>query len=518
MHTRQSILLLLVITAAAIAAELPKTPPGPHFPLTAADHKSAPTFDQGQPIIATSYFYWYDIDTKSHIINHDGTDALTTHPADVNSASYKSTSWHKQQLTDMIDAGIDCLMPVYWGVPGDYKAWSFAGLPPLVAAHTQLQNQNIEPPAIGMFYDTSILQWNTFNDGRSYHVDLTTDFGREWFYTAIRDFFSLIPPSKWARVDGQPIVFLYGANFAKAQDDRAIPHAKQRFKQDFGIDVFIVKNADWRGKADAEYSWGGAVNGPLIFRQTAAIGPGYDHSAVPNRTPLIVERREGRTYIDRWTKLMQLNPQHRPWLVHVETWNEWHEGTDIAHSAEYGRSYIVLTRHFADLWHGKTAVKLASGYIGADKIQWQSDKPQGIDIRPSEGDGVWTTAPSTDSRAVVSKANETTARYLYFNIDDAFAFDVYDSTVKVTVEYKDAGPSALRLEYDNTDQTQGSREGAFRPAQTVDIAATSKWKSADFTLEKCRFMNRCNGVDLRLAILGGNLELTVRSVVLEITQ
>ena len=30
-------------------------------------------------------------------------------------------------------------------------------------------------------------------------------------------------------------------------------------------------------------------------------------------------------------------------MVHVETWNEWHEGTDIADSREYGRRYIVLT-------------------------------------------------------------------------------------------------------------------------------------------------------------------------------
>jgi hypothetical protein len=72
-----------------------------------------------------------------------------------------------------------------------------------------LDISNVKPPAIGLFYDTSILQHNGSNaDGSSYHVDLTTDFGKQWFYTAIRDFFSLIPPAKWARIDGRPIIFL----------------------------------------------------------------------------------------------------------------------------------------------------------------------------------------------------------------------------------------------------------------------------------------------------------------------
>jgi len=199
------VLLLCIFCAAAFAAndKLPQKPPGKFFPLQARDHRGADSFKSGQPIVGTTYFYWYDIDTKSHILNRDGTDALTTHPADMNDISYKRVSWHKQQLKDMIAAGVDFLLPVFWGVPGKYKGWSFAGLPPLVEAHSILEKEGHQPPAIGLFYDTSILKWNGFNkNGRSYHVDLTTDFGKDWFYTAIRDFFSVIPPSKLARVDG----------------------------------------------------------------------------------------------------------------------------------------------------------------------------------------------------------------------------------------------------------------------------------------------------------------------------
>ena len=144
-----------------------------------ADREKAASFQQGQPVVGTTYFYWYDVDSKAHLVDHDGSDALTTHPADLEGISYKSVAWHKAQLKDMMDAGIDFLMPVYWGVPGKSDGWSFAGLPPLVEAHTVLEKEGLKPPAIGLFFDTSILQWNGSDaDGSSYHVDLTTDFGR----------------------------------------------------------------------------------------------------------------------------------------------------------------------------------------------------------------------------------------------------------------------------------------------------------------------------------------------------
>ena len=34
----------------------------------------------------------------------------------------------------------------------------------------------------------------------------------------------------------------------------------------------------------------------------------------------------------------------------IETWDEFHEGTDIAESKEYGRQYIELTRKYSDLF------------------------------------------------------------------------------------------------------------------------------------------------------------------------
>ena len=515
-----SVLLLYVIFGSLSADDkLPLKPPGEFFPLKAKDHKGADSYKSGQPIVGTSYFYWYDIDTKSHIIDGDRTDALTTHPADMNGISYKQASWHKQQLEDMIAAGIDFLMPVFWGVPGKYKGWSFVGLEPLVEAHSALEKEGHHPPAIGLFYDTSILKWNGFNqNGSSYHVDLSTDFGKDWFYTAIRDFFSLIPPSKWARVDGKPIVFLYSASFAKKQGPKQLDYVRDRFKKDFGSEIFLVKQPGWVGEADATYSWGGAVNGPLIYRRTASLGPGYDHSAVPGRAELIVERLDGKTYIDRWSKVLQLNPTHRPWMVHVETWNEWHEGTDIADSREYGRSYIVLTRLFADMWQTKIRLKSPSLYPDANSVSWEPGQSRGLEIRPSSGDGVWKIKKFGNLQAVVSASNSEPGnnRYLYFNVDDAFAYELFGQTVSVSLTYHDAGCSSFHLDYDNTNSQIGPGEGAFRPVGNVAVDRSNKWKTANFTLPQCRFMNRCNGVDFRIAVLGGDMALAISKVKLVI--
>lgn len=510
------LLMLLVFCATVWAAdELAKKPPGEFFPLRAQDHRDATSFELGRPVVGTTYFYWYDIESGGHIVNHDGTDALTTHPADMNNISYKRASWHRAQLEDMVAAGVDFLMPVYWGVPGKHNGWSFVGLPPLVLAHDALEKEGVTVPAIGMFYDTSILKHNGFaKDGASYHVDLTTDFGKEWFYTPVRDFFSLIPPAKWARVDGRPIVFMYASAFAKKQDPEQFVYVKRRFKAQFGVEPFIVKSADWKGPADATYSWGGAVSGPLIYRQVAALGPGYDHTAVPGRQPLIVERRDGQTYVDRWLKVLALNPKNRPWMVHVETWNEWHEGTDVAESREYGRSYIVLTRLFADMWRAGTVVKPPSLYPDANAVAWAPGLAQGLEIRPSGGDGIWRATKFADVEAIVADVNpfSSDSRYLYFNVDDAFAFDLFDRTIVVSVTYRDAGCASFHIEYDNADPTKGAVDGAFRSAGSVPVKGTGGWKTAEFILAQCRFMNRCNGADLRIAVLGGEMELAISKV------
>ena len=237
--------------------------------------------------MATSYFYWYDVKSGMHIRNGDGSDALTDHPPTLEGFSYRRTAWHRKQLSDMISAGIDVVLPVYWGYPGAKGNWSNEGLPPLVEARQSLLKEGKRPPAIGLFYDTSTLRHN----GDGVHVDLTAETGRAWFFATIRDAFSLIPPEHPACIQGRPIVFLYTAAFAKSVGADLFPDTRRRFRATFGCDLYLVKMVGWPDKADSVYQWGAALMPQL--RQTAGVGPGYDHSAVPGRGRLVRQRRGG---------------------------------------------------------------------------------------------------------------------------------------------------------------------------------------------------------------------------------
>jgi hypothetical protein len=248
-------------------------------------------------------------------------------------------AWHRQQLLDMIAAGIDVVLPVFWGTPAAHDRnphlhWSFDGLPPLDQSREELLKEGRDPPRIGLFYDTSTLRENEWG----YHADLTTEYGRRWFYATIRDFFSLIPPKHWAMIDGRPIVLLYSAAFAKKHDQSVIDFTREQFQKEFAGRVpYLAPEVSWKVKADNAVAWGGAFG--LKRAGIASLGPGYDHSAVPGLPRLVVDRRGGKFYEEQWREFLK-----RPsTFVMIETWNEFHEGTDIAASREYGRQYIELT-------------------------------------------------------------------------------------------------------------------------------------------------------------------------------
>ena len=154
--------IIALFISSATAAERPiPSAFGPHIHPQIKDLAGAKSFRTGDRIVGAYYFYWYCFETKEHIINHeDGSDGLQDHPPTFDDFCYKSVSWHKKQLKDMEDAGIDIALMVFWGAPSerDPKSslyWSYAGLGPLVEAREQLLKEGRNPPRIGLFYDTS---------------------------------------------------------------------------------------------------------------------------------------------------------------------------------------------------------------------------------------------------------------------------------------------------------------------------------------------------------------------------
>jgi hypothetical protein len=71
--------------------------------------------------------------------------------------------------------------------------------------------------------------------------------------------------------------------------------------------------------------------------------PGYDDRNLSGLNRPILERKEGKFYEDFWAIAKKyLDPKLK--MVLITTFNEWHEGTEIEPSKEYGNKYLELTK------------------------------------------------------------------------------------------------------------------------------------------------------------------------------
>lgn len=503
------LLLVLLLPGVLQAAErmaefIMPAPPGPHCPVSAEQLKEVESHPADRPLVGTHFFYWYDMKSKAHFVNHDGSDALTDHPARHDGYSYQSAAWWKRELLDVMAAGIDFILPVYWGCPGDYGSWSFVGLSPMVQAWEELVREGKRPPRVGLFYDTTTLRHNP----RGWHVDLSTDAGKQWFYATIRDFFSLVPPRMWAAIEGRPIVVLYGPGFAAKQDPALFPFVRAQFERDFATDMFLVKNVGWEGEADRLCSWGGALG--LKAYGVASLGPGYDHSAVPNRKPLVVDREGGAFYEGLWKQFLSYSLGRRAKVVLVETWNELHEGTDVCDSKEFGRQYMELTAKYARLFRNDVVLPKTGPFAHAGQVEWDAGRASeklGMTMNNS-GDGLVEPSESAGRKSCRTKQSEHGGKYVYLDLDDSFLFDEEDASLLVEIEYLDDGFGSFTLEYDSIDRGASVREGAFKSqGRQVACGHSGKWKTASLEINGGRFANRCNGGDFRLALAGGDLAI-----------
>jgi hypothetical protein len=507
--------LLVISVSAALAAAAPERaiPPafGPHINLTAKDFAGAKTFRSGDRIVGTYYFYWYCTETKEHIVNPaDGSDGLTDHPPTLEDFSYKSVRWHKQQLRDMSEAGIDVALAVFWGAPSerDPKAalyWSYAGLGPLVQAREELLREGKRPPRLGLFYDTSTLQYNQWG----LHIDLTTDYGKRWFYATVRDFYSAIPPRHWAMIDDKPIVLLYAAAFAKNHDQGFVDFTKAQFKQDFGgHEPYLALQDSWQAKGDNVCAWGGALG--LRNPGIGELGPGYDDTAVYGRKPLIAKRDGGRFYETNWLRFLR-RPSN---FVIIETWSEFHEGTEICESKEYGRQYLELTRKYAGLFKRGWMPPWPKGaFTGAQAVSAApggQNEARGLRLVPCE-DGAPVVQGTNGQASWLAKTLPGRSAYVYFKVDDSFKWG-RSMNATVTVEYLDAAPGLLGVEFDGEDLTAPQR-GAYNHTEKVALKGDGQWRTAKFKLRDAHFTGAQNGgADFRLVAEAP--EFAVRKVTL----
>ncbi|MBN1419152.1 MAG: DUF5010 domain-containing protein [Planctomycetes bacterium] len=503
-----SIISITCLAAGACAAQPADfrlgPPPGRFFPIERGEARPARVFPDDAPIVGTYFFYWYDDVSGAHFVDGDGTDALTDHPPRREGYSYLRPAWWEREMREVRAAGIDFILPVFWGVPGHPEEWSFRGLPPLVEAWERLEAAGRKPPMVGLFYDTSTLRYNAAR----VRIDLGTSGGQDWFYGTIRDFFSMIPPRMWIIRRGGPIVLLYGAGFHTGEWPGMFDAIRKRFARDFGCLPFLVKEVSWPGEADATYAWGGALG--LKLFSVAALGPGYDHSAVPGRTPLVVPREDGAFYRRNWERLLTYRPPRRPSIVMVETWNELHEGTEIAETKEYGRAYIEMTAKYAALFREGAVLPRGGPYAKAESVAVRAGEridEAGIRV-PNRGDGLWEAAAVAGRRAILSKPNPHHGNeFLYLDIDESFLFDEEDASIEVEADLWADEAGAITVEFDGADPKASVREGAFQAAKPIAVAARGAWFRAKVSIRGARLANRSNDADLRFGAAQGHIAI-----------
>jgi hypothetical protein len=308
-----------------------------------------PTVNPGlPPTVFTYFYYWYDLPDGTH------SGALSDRPAEPD-ASYENVDWFKKQFRDMNDAGIDAALAVYWG---DLEPSSDVGLANMGVAAQELRAEGIEPPAVGMFLDTGAIgQWP---EGQR---DLRKPENRDRAYSMVHTFFSTLPRSEWATIDDRPVIWLWGAYFGIKFDQAFFDHIYSRFEADFGVWPYIVGEYSWRVDSsgapvaiDDLYLWGASLEG---FRDlgvnVAEVGPGYDERELPGpgRSGRYAPRENGAYYRRHFRSAIESGKR----MIAIETWNEFHEASDIADSSEFGRTYIELTRELVDEFKARTGAQ-----------------------------------------------------------------------------------------------------------------------------------------------------------------
>lgn len=493
-------------------------------PPTASEVAQATSFDGEARAIATHYFYWYHWPTEHFFDDPAYRDSgLRHHFIDPASVSYKSKAWHKQEASDMLDAGIDAMLCIYWGTPVRYDnpsvSFSVEGLPPLVEALDELRSEG-KAPKVGMFLDTSSLGGDlAFDPPREKNVDLRTAEGRDIFYRTIRDFFYQIPPKHWFCLDGRPVIQLYGAGFTEGHDQASIDYVYEQFQKDFhGRKPYIVAGPSWFVDTDAKTGWGASVGGPILGGPVAQIGPGYDDSPVPGRTTLTRDRLGGAYYAGSWLLAIESNPR----MVIIETWNELHEGTGISPTLEDGRTYVELTRVFADKFHSGVEVEKArwaatlKEFIGAQPSRstgrefssklWLSCSPDrnggvaqdGLRLDTGQADGPFKVTEYNERKCIHAVRGISPYRFLFFDVADPY---YYDHSGKITLEvtYFDEGTIPIYVEYDTIGTPRTIATRYHRGTADLPRTNSMKWRTERIVLDSARFANGQNGgCDFRL--------------------
>ncbi len=162
----------------------------------------------------------------------------------------------------------------------------------------------------------------------------------------------------WLHEDGRPVVFVYSRvvgqfhseDFARARGAALLmmdSFDPSYGKAGGGVHTYnpVFEDLSRLKETYVAAAWACRANGPLF---AATVVPGYDDTGI--RKPGGKRARDdGRLYDAFWEAALASEPD---WVL-VCSWNEWHEGSEIEPSKEYGDVYLKKTAEWARKWKSR---------------------------------------------------------------------------------------------------------------------------------------------------------------------
>lgn len=427
--------------------------------------------------------------------------------------SYRNIQTLKNDLSDMQTAGVDIAFVNYLGDLAGSQFRGHLGVKNLVTAHDQLSSS----VKLGLFLDTVLYFHEDVLKTKDTQVDATAANFNGVMFRIIEDYFSLVPPSKVATMNGKPIILIYAPagyinNFGSDKFDLNV--IKTKFKASFGVEPYIIAEVGWdtanalvggtpRSGVDEFFGWSAALvpsGYSGAWNNTMEVGAGFDDTAVKKKTNEVGRTRardNGAVYDFAWTQALN----RRPHLVILETWNYWVEASAVGPSDStkgFGNTYFDKTKTYIASYKGKTYsnVQTATADLGSGVFAGVAPEYK-LNYSENTTNGTVTTG-TQDGRAAVRLAGDN----LFFVLDDTFVYNASAGagTFEITVTYWDGdsasgGGDALVLKWDGQSSTTSPTTDTLN--NTIDIKNgtgqnTKTWKTRTFTITDAKFANRSN--------------------------
>jgi glycoprotein endo-alpha-1,2-mannosidase len=294
----------------------------------------------GNPAISAQWRHWQSVDPTTKQINN------STDFPEYGAYDSHNPAIVERQVRAAHAAGITGFIASWWG-PGSFED---RGMPLLLSVAGR---HNLEVSA----YYEKIAGEDTASRTKSAVADIDYLLSRYGSDKA------------WLRADGKPVLFVYGRALHElsptdwqeviAQVRRDNPGGvsliadsmDSRFVSAFeGASTYNITGqthhkspAEIRAWAHAAYLKMVGAAGPDKI-STVTIIPGYDDRNAGRLPPRpVTDRWGGETYRVLWQEAIVAAPDY----VLITSWNEWHEGSELEPSVEYGSSILHETTAFS---------------------------------------------------------------------------------------------------------------------------------------------------------------------------